>query len=132
MQAIISSPMTSGNVRESMAVAAELPSRQHRIRRLNDHLRATFTSGRVMLTAGVTALDDKDQARVLLAVNAFDGFTPANDPYGEHDFGRIEVGGRGYFFKIDYYDIDFQYQSPDPADTTVTSRVMTIMREDEY
>lgn len=115
-----------------MAVAAELPSQQQRIRQLNDNLRATLTSGRVMLTAGVTVLGDEDQASVLLAVSAFDDFTPANDPYGEHDFGRIEVGSRGYFFKIDYYDLELQYQSPDPADTTVTSRVMTIMREDEY
>jgi hypothetical protein len=76
MQAIISSPMTSGTVRESMAVAAEFPSRQQRIRWLNDNMRATFTSGRVMLTTGVTALEDEDQASVLLAVSAFDGFTP--------------------------------------------------------
>lgn len=109
-----------------------MPSQQERIRYLNDLLRTTFVSGRVMLTAGVRAMDDDDRARLLQAVSAFDAFTLANDPYGEHDFGRVEVGGCGFFFKIDYYDLDLRYQSPDPADSTVTARVMTIMREDEY
>lgn len=107
-----------------------MPSHQDRIRHLNDLLRTTFVSGRVMLTGGVRAMDDDDRTRLLQAVSTFDGFTRANDPYGEH--GRVEVGGCGYFFKIDTYDLDFRYQSPDPADATVTARVMTIMREDEY
>lgn len=108
------------------------PPQQERIRRLNDRLRTTFISGRVMLTAGVRSLSDEERATLLQAVRAFDDFTLANDPYGEHDFGRVEVGGCGYFFKIDCYDVDLTYQSPDPADATVTTRVMTIMQEDEY
>ncbi|TNM66798.1 DUF3768 domain-containing protein [Aliirhizobium smilacinae] len=108
------------------------PSQQERIRRLNDTLRTTFISGRVLLTACVRALDDNQRAMLLQAVSGFAAFTPSNDPYGEHDFGRVEVAGCGYFFKIDYYDLDYRYESPDPADATVTARVMTIMREDEY
>lgn len=106
-------------------------SRDCRIRELNDELRATFSSGRVMLTSGVQALDEGERAALLQAVQQFNDFTAANDPYGEHDFGRVVVGGEGYFWKIDYFDSDLQCQSPDPADEAVTTRVLTIMREDE-
>ncbi|MGH0276935.1 DUF3768 domain-containing protein [Sinorhizobium meliloti] len=108
------------------------PSMGCRIRELNDELRTTFGTGRVMLTSGVQALDEGKRAELLRAVQHFNDFTAANDPYGEHDFGRVVVGCQGYFFKIDYYDNDLQYQSPDPAHAAVTTRVLTIMREDEY
>jgi Protein of unknown function (DUF3768) len=55
-----------------------------------------------------------------------------NDPYGEHDFGVVEFDGQKIFFKIDYFDKTLTYGSPDPADPTVTERVITIMLADEY
>ncbi|TCV75921.1 DUF3768 domain-containing protein [Neorhizobium sp. S3-V5DH] len=108
------------------------PSASHDVRRLNDALRKTLIGGRVLLTSGVQRLDEAQQAELLQAVRSFDTFTAANDPYGEHDFGRVVIADEGYFWKIDYYDTDLRYQSPDPADSTVTTRVLTIMREDEY
>lgn len=132
MKIITILPMTRAGMQGGVLVPQPTPSRQECIRDLNNLLRTTFVSGRVMLTTGVQAMDDDDRARLLQAVSAFDGFSLASDPYGEHDFGRVEIGGCGYFFKIDYYDLDLRYQSPDPADITVTARVMTIMREDEY
>jgi hypothetical protein len=99
---------------------------------LNDQLRETFSGGRVMLTRGVQGLTDHERAQLLQAVRDFDAFDAANDPHGEHDFGRVSVAGHGYFWKIDYFDSDLEYLSPDPADATVTTRVMTIMQEDEY
>lgn len=107
-------------------------SPQERISRLNDRLRKTLLGGRMMLTPGVQSLDDTLRASLLVEVQNFDAFTSANDPYAEHDFGRVVVEGEGYFFKIDYYDLDLQHGSPDPADESVTARIMTIMREDEY
>ncbi|MBP1885730.1 DUF3768 domain-containing protein [Sinorhizobium mexicanum] len=115
----------------SIMATASSP-RECRIRELNDALRTTFGTGRVMLTSGVQVLDESERAELLNAVQQFNDFTAANDPYGEHDFGRVVVGGKGYFWKIDYFDSDLQYQSPDPADAAVTTRVLTIMREDEY
>ena len=62
----------------------------------------------------------------------FDDFCHANDPHEEHDFGSFEVEGRTIFFKIDYYDKSLTHHSPNPADPSVTERVITIMLADEY
>ena len=107
-------------------------SSAERIRALNDAFRRTFVGGAVMITAGVEGMP-LDQRRSLLAkVRAFDAFTDDNDPHGEHDFGAVDEGGVRYFFKFDYYDRNTEFGSPDPADPAVTTRVLTIMRADEY
>ena len=103
-----------------------------RIAAPNDRLRQTFRGGRVMITPGVSALEEAARARLLAAVQAFSAFTPDNDPYGERDFGSVVVAGATFFWKIDYYDAGLRGGSPDPTDAAVTSRVLTIMRADEY
>jgi hypothetical protein len=102
------------------------------IRTLNDNFRSTFIGGRVVTTAGVAELPVDTKARVLLAVQSFSNFTKDNDPHGEHDFGNLEVQGETYFFKVDYYALDMDGGSEDPADPEKTTRVLTIMRADEY
>jgi hypothetical protein len=99
---------------------------------LNDRFRRDFSRGRVVLTAGVAALPADALGELLRAVRSFDSFDAGNDPHGEHDFGKVEIGGEAYFWKIDCYDGDLLYGSPDPADPAVTTRVMTIMRSEEY
>ena len=103
-----------------------------RTRLLNDNFRSTFVGGRVVMTAGVDALPIDTKACVLLAVQSFSNFTKDNDPHGEHDFGSFKVEGETYFFKVDYYALDMEAGSEDPADPNVTTRVLTIMRADEY
>lgn len=102
------------------------------IRTQNDAFRTGFVGGRIMLTNGVNGLVEHDRQAVLEAVQAFDDFSPGNDPCGEHDFGAVTVNDSVFFWKIDYYDRDLQNGSPDPADDAVTCRVLTIMRADEY
>jgi hypothetical protein len=96
-----------------------------RIRQLNDALRRTFAGGKVVMTSGAAALGEDDLAHVLERVRAFEEFTNDNDPHGEHDFGSFDVAGVTYFFKVDG-------GSEDPADPEKTTRVLTIMRADEY
>ena len=36
------------------------------------------------------------------------------------------------FFKIDYFDRSGRFASPDPADTSITTRVLTVMLAGEY
>jgi hypothetical protein len=106
--------------------------RVDRIRSLNDALRTTLTGGRVMFTRGVAALGPQAQREIIEALRRYDEFDADNDPYGEHDFGMIVVQGHELLFKIDYYDRDLVYHSPDAADPSVTTRVLTIMLADEY
>jgi Protein of unknown function (DUF3768) len=103
-----------------------------RIRALNDVFRRTFVGGLVLITAGVEAMPI-DQRRSLLAkVRSFEVFSEDNDPHGEHDFGAVDEAGVRYFWKLDYFDRATEMGSPDPADPAVTTRVLTIMRADEY
>ena len=107
-------------------------SKSDRIRVLNNNFRSTFVGGQVVMTQGVNELPLDTKARVLLAVQSFSNFTKDNDPHGEHDFGSIEIEGETYFFKVDYYDLAMQFGSENPADPEQTTRVLTIMRADEY
>ena len=100
-----------------------------RIRDLNDAFRRTFCGGRVLVTAGVAALEDEDKATVLGLVRAFKAFGPDNDPRGEHDFGIIEHAGASYMWKIDLYE------EPDVKDANgeaVVTRVLTLMLAEDY
>ena len=102
------------------------------IRALNDRFRQTLQGGTVLVTAGIIALGAEAQAEIIAAVRDFDAFSPDNDPWGEHDFGSIEVAGERVFFKIEYYDLTRAMHSEDPADPSKTERVMTIMLASEY
>lgn len=107
-------------------------SKTDRIRVLNDNFRTTFVGGRIVMTAGVDALPLDIKARLVLAVQSFSEFSKDNDPYGQHDFGDIELEGEEYFWKIDYYDFACRHGSEDPTDPEKTTRVLTSMRADEY
>jgi len=110
-----------------------MTSTSARIRSLNDTFRqAGPISGHWMLTAGIRSEGSDFVSLALQAVIGFDAFNPDNDPYGEHDFGSLNLGGQLIFWKIDCYDRELRYGSPDPADPAVTRRVMTIMLALEY
>lgn len=103
-----------------------------RIRALNDQLRMTLTGGKAFMTPGIAALGSEATQRLILAVATFDKFCMANDPHGEHDFGMFDFEGASVIFKVDYYDANLEFASPDPADPTVTRRVITLMPAEEY
>ncbi len=107
-------------------------SKTDRIRELNDAFRTTFVGGCVVVTAGIEALPAATKAAVLAKVRSFDSFDRENDPHGEHDFVSFDHEGETYFAKIDYYAPDMEGGSQDPADPQKTTRVLTVMRADEY
>jgi len=108
----------------------------NKIAELNDKLRQNiFTPmeyGTIIITNGVSILPIQEQIIIMNLVKNFNSFTAGNDPYGEHDFGKVSLNGIDYFFKIDYYDNDLTYSSENPSDDSITKRVLTIMRADEY
>ena len=109
-----------------------MDTRTERIRALNDELRQYLLGGLAVITPGVAALGQAAVDRIVKTITVYDNFCHANDPHEEHDFGSFEADGQTIFFKIDYYDKDLTYHSPDPSDPSPTERVITIMLADEY
>jgi hypothetical protein len=107
-------------------------SRTDKIRSLDDELGSSLSGGSIVLTTSVAALDSETRAKIVDAVRHYDAFDADNDPYVEHDFGSFTADGHTVFFKIDYYDGDLQFHSPDPTDPTMTHRVLTIMLAEDY
>ena len=104
-----------------------------KIAQLNDAMRAFGTGGSVMATAGFMALDGELKVKFLREIRKFNTFNADNDPYGEHDFGSINLDNTTVFWKIDYYAKDsYDFGSEDPADASKTNRVMTIMLASDY
>ena len=103
-----------------------------RVRELNDALRTSLEGGRVLITAAVGALPPILACEVLQKVRTFNNFTPHNDPYRDHDFGRFELAGHEFIWKIDYSDKSMTLGAEDPADPEQTTRVLTIMLAEDY
>ena len=103
-----------------------------RIRELNDELRKTGIGGKTYLTRGLIEKGADFIAKATAAVRSFDAFTNDNDPWQEHDCATLDVDGERVMFKIDYYDLNMEYGSSDPADPNVTRRVLTVMLAEEY
>lgn len=69
--------------------------RKKRICRLNDALRrGEGENATVVITAGVQVIGREFMYEVNHAVATFDSFSGDNDPYGEHDFGAVDVQGK--------------------------------------
>jgi hypothetical protein len=102
------------------------------IRALNDELRQHLLGGGAVMTPGIAALGQEAVARLAQTIAVYDDFSEANDPHGEHDFGAFDFDGVPVIFKIDYYDKKLEFGSPNPADPSVTERVITIMLAEEY
>ena len=106
------------------------PGRAHpRLKRRAAHDRLR---GKTYLTRGLLSKGSDFIAKACAAVRSFNAFTDNNDPRQEHDCATLDVDGETVIFKIDYYDLDLEYGSPDPADPNVTRRVLTIMLAEEY
>lgn len=113
-------------------MAGDETRRANEIARLNDHLRRTLTGGKVVITPGIAALAPEIVQAILTAVQESQAFTPANDPWDEHDCAVLTVQGTRILWKIDCYDHSMNYASPDPTDPSATTRVLTVMLPEEY
>lgn len=99
---------------------------------LNDNFRRSFINGEVLLSAGIAAMSSEDKANIISMVQNFNDFTPSNDVYGEHDFLSIDYKCNKIFAKIDYYDLNYEFMSENPANPDITNRVLTILLSCEY
>lgn len=103
-----------------------------RVRDLNDQFRQDRKGGYYRLTGRMVALGYEKCTEVLQAIAAYDDFTPDNDPPGLHDFGCVTVAGELYFWNIDYLDKSEMNESSDPADPSVTVRILEIMSSSDF
>ena len=103
-----------------------------KIRELNDFLRTTFTGGRAVFAGALAHSDLVEQSAVMDEVRKFSDFNNANDPHGEHDFGRFAIGEQSYIWKIDYYALDEMSGSEHPEDPNVTVRVLSVFYAEDY
>jgi hypothetical protein len=107
-------------------------ARVQRIRDLNDAFRTTLRGGQVVVTRGIMHGGLAFHREVITCVRGFGHFSEANDPDDEHDLGALQVRGKQIFFEIEYYDRRTGYCSTDPANSAVTTRVLTVMLAEEY
>lgn len=121
----------------------EVTQAENRVRKLNDEARAMLIKVinneplhnahiRVIFTWKVNSLDKDNLNQLLQKFIDFTNFNQDNDPYGEHDFIKVNHENEVYFLKIDYYDTKLDKHSNNPADEHQTIRVLTIMHSNDY
>ena len=98
----------------------------------NDNFRKHLSQGTLVLTQGIRSNTKEDLGAIITIVRTFDSFDENNDPYGERDFGAFDYKGKRIFWKIDYYDQEFLYLSPDVSNPRLTNKVLTVMYAEEY
>tara|TARA_R110002050_G_scaffold287382_1_gene438558 strand:- start:56 stop:436 length:381 start_codon:yes stop_codon:yes gene_type:complete len=109
---------------------------------LNDQLRKDMFTGnmlkkhnlknKLVITPGIKGYNLIDKEKIFASVKYYGNFTKDNNPYGEKDFGSFNFKKQKFFWKIDYYDNDMKMHSPDKTDPNKTSRVLTVMKAEEY
>lgn len=89
-------------------------------------------AGRYCVSAGFHYLPAEAQALILVAVRNDTKFTEDNDPYGEHEFGVIELSGLPkVFWRIDYFADETCTAGADP-DVHEVYRLLTVYLADEH
>ena len=109
----------------------------HRIAEQNDRFRRgePGIEGQILITPGIQELlkEAGDQPTAIFrTVQEFDTFTADNDPYGHRDFGSFDFQGQMCFWKIDAYDVNYEFGSEAPDDLFKTRRVLTILLGSEW
>ncbi len=104
------------------------------IAQLNDTLRQRGEGGTIMVTRNVLHLPGFDPAALQTALAEYQGFCVDSDPHGERDFGDLTLFGASLLWKVDYFASysNFQFGSDDPADPSITKRVLTVMLAEEW
>lgn len=86
--------------------------------------------GRVCLTRRVALLPEDRLGRILHLVTTFSAWSERNDPFKEHDCGRVTDEGEDLLWKFDYYEsAEMEFGAEDGCECF---RVLTVMFADEY
>ncbi|QIG75720.1 DUF3768 domain-containing protein [Rhizobium phage RHph_Y2_17_1] len=113
-------------------VVAQVDEWTSDVRALNDKLRRFETDGEIHISGGLAQAEQEEIVAAVEQVRNYVAFDPKDDPYNEHDYGSFEIEGQRYMWKIDYYALDMESGSENPADPKVTRRVLTIFYAEDY
>lgn len=102
------------------------------IARLNDRCRQGLDrTARIGITRACLGTFAEDRAAEIVAqteiLRALRNHQFTEAEAGERDRGSFDYRGTTIYFRIEYYDAAMEYGSEDPADASLTRRVMTIM-----
>lgn len=106
------------------------------IARLNDRCRQGLDrTARIGITRACLGTFAENRVAEIVAqagiLAALRGYRFSEAEAGERDRGSFDYRGTTVYFRIEYYDVALEYGSEDPADASITRRVLTIMlRED--
>ena len=117
-------------VQEAALIAAQNDAFRHSI--LGTTPVADAPRGQFVMTRGVAALGIDAQLALTRRVAAFDTFNTDCDPQGWYEMGVIDLDGTTVWFKVDLYDVNYTYGSPEPSDPQQTRRVLTLLLPSEY
>lgn len=99
---------------------------------LNDAFRRDFSSDDVILSRGIQALcPEADREDLFDAIRCSDS-TQLDDAFGERSCGTVGYDGAPVAWRIEYYNPTGDDESSDPADETVTRRMMTMIIADTF
>ena len=113
-------------------MTSTIVSAAERIRTLNDAFRRTFVGGTVVITAGVEALPSTNAARSSRRCAPSTPSPTTTIPTANTTSARSTRAASAASGRSTMYDRETEMGSPDPADPSVTTRVLTIMLADEY
>lgn len=99
---------------------------------LNDLHREAIPASKLIISRGIDRLGSTAVSEIIEKVRSFEDFNDDNDPYGERDYGSFEYNGEKLYWKIDYYNKEYDGGSEDPSDPEKTSRILTIAKLSEY
>lgn len=126
---------TTSELLASVANSGHLLQAVNDLFRKNPHVWPLM--GQVVMTHAVSELRKNNEEmfqEVMNKVLTFDQFTEDNDPYGEHDYASFSVASSRFFFKIDYYDENYEYgcAEEDRTNPDKCRRVLTVGYTSDY
>ena len=95
----------------------------------NDFFRKDFKQEKIVFSEGVN--NSADRNAIIEACKNFSSFHEEDDTNNEHAFGAFDIQGVTYYFKIEYWDKEFEFTA-DPYETSIFNRILTLMKADEY
>jgi len=93
--------------------------------KLKGNVKVNGVIGQLVFTRNAIDTLGENIGVLLSAVATFNQFKEDNDPYSEHDFGIIELFGKTWFWKFDYYEKSIRSFGHDV-------HLLTIMEASDY